>query len=115
MQGGGKIPRELLQQLAIGGLRRYDGNLESVLDEHFWFVSATNSQSWPKRLSELRAALALTGGRTALHETTKKGKKSRVRCNVALPLHQSIDDDSDDAPRPDAYDTPSTRRSGRWC
>lgn len=130
-------PRQLLQRLAIGGLRRYldrpwfatalqrrshknfptalhsaviEGNLESVLDEHFWFVSATNSQPWPKRLRELQAALALTGGRTVLHETTKKGKKSRVRCNVALPLHQAKDEGSDDAPRPDvvrhAFNTP---------
>ncbi|MES2362387.1 MAG: hypothetical protein V4646_11370 [Pseudomonadota bacterium] len=130
-------PRQLLQRLAISGLRRYldrpwfaaalqrrshknfpaalhnaviEGNLESVLDEHFWFVSATNSQSWPKRLRELHAALALTRGRTALHETTKKGKKSRVRCNVALPLHQAKDEEGDDAPRPDivrhAFSTP---------
>lgn len=133
-------PRMLLQRLAIGGLRRYldrpwfaatlqrpkrfhkdfaaalhdavvEGNLESALDEHFWFVSATNSQSWPKRLLELQAALALSGGRTVLHETTKAAKKnSRVRCNVALPLHQAKDEDKEEAPRPDvvrhAFNTP---------
>lgn len=133
-------PRTLLQRLAIGGLRRYldrpwfaatlqrskrfhkdfaaalhdavvEGNLESVLDEHFWFVSATNSQSWPKRLLELQSALALSGGRTVLHEKTKAAKnKSRVRCNVALPLHQAKDEDKDEAPRPDvvrhAFNTP---------
>lgn len=132
-------PRELLQQLAIRGLRRYldrpwfaaalqrperhkdfaaalhdavvQGNLENVLDEHFWFVSATNSQSWPKRLLELQAALALSGGRTVLHESTKAVKnRSRVRCNVALPLHQAKDDGKEEAPRPDvvrhAFNTP---------
>lgn len=133
-------PRMLLQRLAIGGLRRYldrpwfaaalqrskrfhkdfaaalhdavvEGNLESVLDEHLWFVSATNSQSWPKRLLELQSALALSGGRTVLHETTKAAKsKSRVRCNVALPLHQAKDEDKEEAPRPDvvrhAFNTP---------
>jgi hypothetical protein len=133
-------PRMLLQQLAIGGLRRYldrpwfaatlqrpkrfhkdfaaalhdavvEGNLESLLDEHFWFVSETNSQSWPKRLLELQAALALSGGRTVLHETTKSAtNNSRVRCNVALPLHQAKDEDREEAPRPDvvrhAFNTP---------
>lgn len=130
-------PRQLLQELAIGGLRRYldrpwfaatlqrrshknfpealhhavvEGNFESVLDEHFWFISATNSQSWPKRLRELQAALALTGGRTVLHEATKQARKSRVRCNVALPLHQAKDEESEDVPRPDivrhAFNTP---------
>lgn len=133
-------PRMLLQRLTIGGLRRYldrpwfaaalqrskrfhkdfaaalhdavvEGNLESVLDEHFWFVSATNSQSWPKRLLELQSALALSGGRTVLHETTKAAKnKSRVRCHVALPLHQAKDEGKEEAPRPDvvrhAFNTP---------
>ncbi|NKA89324.1 hypothetical protein GO305_02943 [Ralstonia solanacearum] len=133
-------PRMLLQRVAISGLRRYldrpwfaatlqrpkrfhkdfaaalhdavvEGNLESVLDEHFWFVSATNSQSWPKRLLELQAALALSGGRTVLHEKTKAAKNnSRVRCNVALPLHQAKDEDKEEAPRPDvvrhAFNTP---------
>lgn len=133
-------PRELLQRLTISGLRRYldrpwfaatlqrskrfhkdfadalhaavvEGNLESVLDEHFWFVTATNSQSWPKRLLELQAALALSGGRTMLHESTKAAKnRSRVRCNVALPLHQAKDEGKEEAPRPDvvrhAFNTP---------
>ncbi|WP_297846566.1 hypothetical protein [Pseudomonas sp.] len=136
---GQLTPRTLLQSLAIRGLRHYldrscfaavlqrpkqyrkdfaaalhsavlEGNLESVLDEHFWFVSTTNSQSWPKRLLELQSALALSGGRTVLHENNKDAKKnSRVRCNVALPLHQAKDAD-DEAPRPDtvrhAFNTP---------
>jgi len=143
----GESARTILQRVAYGGLKRYldkpwfaaalqrrahknfpaalhaaviDGNLESVLDEHFWFVSSTNSQSWPKRLAELHAALALTGGRTTLHEGTKDGTKPRVRCNVALPLHQAKDetgkapkerkDEDGDVPRPDivrhAFNTP---------
>lgn len=135
-----RTPRELLQRLAISGLRRYldrpwfaatlqrskryhkdfsdalhaavvEGNLENVLDEHFWFVTATNSHSWPKRLLELQAALALSGGRTVLHESTKASKnRFRVRCNVALPLHQAKDEGKDEAPRPDvvrhAFNTP---------
>lgn len=134
-------PRTLLQCLAIRGLRHYldrpwfaatlqrskrfhadfaaalhdavvEGNLESVLDEHFWFVSTTNSQSWPERLQELQSALALPNGRTALHEITKAPRnKKRVRCHVALPLHQAKDDDNDkNVPRPDvvrhAFNTP---------
>jgi hypothetical protein len=133
-------PRELLQRLAISGLRRYldrpwfaatlqrskrfhkdfadalhdavvEGNLESVLDEHFWFVTATNSQSWTKRLHELQAALALSGGRTTLQGATKAAtNRSRVRCNVALPLHQAKDDGREEVPRPDvvrhAFNTP---------
>ncbi|MBQ1761466.1 MAG: hypothetical protein IIZ92_01020 [Aquincola sp.] len=135
-----RTPRELLQRLVISGLRRYldrpwfaatlqrskrfhkdfsdalhaaviEGNLENVLDEHFWFVTATNSHSWPKRLLELQAALALSGGRTVLHESTKAAKNgSRVRCNVALPLHQAKDEGKEEAPRPDvvrhAFNTP---------
>lgn len=133
-------PRELLQRLAISGLRRYldrpwfaatlqrskrfhkdfadalhdavvEGNLESVLDEHFWFVTTTNPQSWPKRLLELQAALSVSGGRTMLHGSTKAAKnRSRVRCNVALPLHQAKDEGKEEAPRPDvvrhAFNTP---------
>lgn len=132
----GESARTILQRVAYGGLKRYldkpwfaaalqrrehknfpaalhaaviEGNLESVLDEHFWFVSTTNSHSWPKRLAELHAALALTGGRTTLHEGIKDQKKPRVRCNVALPLHQAKDEDID-VPRPDvvrhAFNTP---------
>lgn len=142
-------PRLILQRLALGGLRRYldkpwfaaafksrsaktfpealrravvAGNLESVLDEHFWFVSATNGESWPSRLATLRSSLDLPTGRTLLHVGDKGSKnkqkaKTRVRCHVALPLHQAKEDveskrgrAAEEEPRPDqvrhAFNTP---------
>ncbi len=110
-------PRQLLQTLAVEGFRRYldrpwfaaaltgraniqfpdaiqqavlDGNLEGVLDEHFWFVSSTNAKTWPRRIDELQKALTLNGGRAILH--TSKKDTLRVRSNLALPLQPAKDE-----------------------
>lgn len=117
-------PRQLVQALVAKSLREYidrpwfaaalgetkkddfaavlrravtDGNFESVMDEHFWLVSKTSNESWPKRIIQLTATLALTGGRTLIHKPTKEGGSARIRCHVALPLHQSKTSEVDSA------------------
>jgi len=135
-------PHQLVQQLIVGPLRKYldrpwfaaaletrrtpqfadalrravvEGNFEAVMDEHFWLLSKTSSDWWPKRLEELGAALSLTGGRTVIHERGRGSRKGRIRCHVALPLHQAktvagITTDEQPPPRPDqvrhAFNTP---------
>ncbi|WP_341318718.1 hypothetical protein WN982_27330 [Paraburkholderia sp. IMGN_8] len=66
-----------------------EGNLEAVLDEHFWLLNRTSSDPWPSRLKTLEASLALSGGRTVLHENGRRPKTGRIRCHVALPLHEA--------------------------
>jgi hypothetical protein len=102
-----------------------DGNFESVLDEHFWLVSMTSNESWPKRIRQLAGSLALNGGRTLIHKPTENATNARIRCHVALPLHQaktaeadtakekktgSEDEGGETGPRPDqvrhAFNTP---------
>lgn len=145
-------PRQIVQGLAANSLREYldrpwfaaalgetakddyatvlrraviDGNFESVLDEHFWLVSMTSHESWQKRINQLAGSLALNGGRTVIHRSNGKGAGARIRCHVALPLHQAktagadtakdskteaADEAEEAAPRPDqvrhAFNTP---------
>src|SRR5262249_5220999 len=35
------------------------GNLEAVLDEHFWFLEKAGGENWKERLNELESALRL--------------------------------------------------------
>jgi hypothetical protein len=149
---GSSSPRHVVQALAANSLREYidrpwfaaalgetakddyatvlrraviDGNFESVLDEHLWLVSMTSNESWPKRISQLAGSLELNGGRTLIHKPTENATDARIRCHVALPLHQAKtveadiakdkktgaeDGGSETAPRPDqvrhAFNTP---------
>jgi hypothetical protein len=90
-----------------------EGNLEAVMDEHFWLLSQTSNSSWPERLATLGQSLGLTGGRTVLHGRDS-ASHGRVRCHVALPLHQpkstDSNEESDAIVRPDqvrqAFNTP---------
>ncbi len=71
-----------------------DGNLESVLDEHFWFLSNDGSGNWSVRLEEVEKSLRLRDASVTFHERdedladgSKNGSSSfTVRCHVAVPL-----------------------------
>jgi hypothetical protein len=86
-----------------------DGNLEAVLDEHFWM----RRQSLPTRAKglawDLHEALSVSTGAFSLHSVNKERKpRIRVRCHVAVPFGSTDDDDrkrsdatGDQAPRSD--------------
>jgi hypothetical protein len=71
-----------------------DGNLEAVLDEHFWM----RRQSLPTRerglAVDLLEALSVTTGAFSLHTVSKDRRPPiRVRCHVAVPFGSSDEDD----------------------
>ena len=86
-----------------------DGNLEAVLDEHFWM----RRQSLPTRerglAQDLLEALSVSTGGFSLHSVNpEKSPRIRVRCHVAVPFGSTEDDDraksgapGDQAPRSD--------------
>ncbi|MCA7982101.1 MULTISPECIES: hypothetical protein [Burkholderia] len=62
------------------------GNLESVLDEHFWTM-AKSGKPWDEGLKELTDALNVSGGRALFRERGKNTSRFDLRCHVAMPLH----------------------------
>jgi Type III restriction enzyme, res subunit len=71
-----------------------DGNLEAVLDEHFWM----RRQSLPTRerglAADLLEALSVTTGAFSLHSVNKERlPRIRVRCHVAVPFGSSDEKD----------------------
>ncbi|MBP2428853.1 DEAD/DEAH box helicase family protein [Bradyrhizobium elkanii] len=74
-------PVRVLQRACI------DGNLEAVLDEHFWM----RRQSLPTRerglAADLLEALSVTKGAFSFHGVNKeRSPRIRVRCHVAVPF-----------------------------
>jgi hypothetical protein len=63
-----------------------EGNLEAVLDEHFWFLSKAGGGDWKERLTELEAALRLRASSVVLHESGPGSEPMRLRCHAAVPL-----------------------------
>ena len=71
-----------------------DGNLESVLDEHFWFLSMDSSDDWLLRLEEVEKSLRLRDANVTFHEggdgsenaDSKDSSTFTIRCHVAVPL-----------------------------
>jgi hypothetical protein len=70
-----------------------DGNLESVLDEHFWFLSTDGAGDWLARLEEVEGGLRLRDVSVTFHDANNEigaaaGDTSSfgVRCHVAVPL-----------------------------
>ena len=68
------------------------GNLESVLDEHFWFLSQATGE-WHERLAELTAALSLRDVNVTLHGNpgdVVDDSPFKLRCHVAVPLGAAV-------------------------
>ncbi|WP_157576494.1 DEAD/DEAH box helicase [Hydrogenophaga pseudoflava] len=68
------------------------GNLESVLDEHFWFLSQATGE-WHEKLAELTAALSLRDVNVTLHSNpgdVANDSQFKLRCHVAVPLGAAV-------------------------
>ncbi len=89
-----------------------EGGFESVLDEHFWYLSQKPANTLSEVLAELRAALRLRDPNVTFHEpaddadATECDQSFRVRCHVAIPLtegriHGNREVGSDEPLRPD--------------
>jgi len=71
-----------------------EGNLEAVLDEHFWM----RRQSLPTRehglIDDLREALGVTSGSFSFHSVhPSKGPRIRVRCHAAVAFGSTDDEE----------------------
>lgn len=70
-----------------------DGGLESVLDEHFWYLSLEFSEDLPGALKELKEALRLRDANVTFHESADGGGEGeqsfRLRCHLAVPLTEA--------------------------
>ena len=66
-----------------------EGNLEAVLDEHFWFLAKAGAGNWEERLTELEGALRLRASNVVLHESGPGSEPMRLRCHAAVPLTRS--------------------------
>jgi hypothetical protein len=89
-----------------------EGGFESVLDEHFWYLSQGPAKTFSELLGELRAVLRLHDPSVTFHEpadTAGSGECDqafRIRCHVAIPLtegriHGNGDSSLDGPLRPD--------------
>ena len=79
---GGRYPDRIRRAVV-------DGNLESVLDEHFWYMSMARGQEWTDGLAELEAALRLTTGSIRLHSLGPESDTVSLRCHVAVALNEA--------------------------
>ncbi len=83
-----------------------EGNLESVLDEHFWYLGVAASTNWAEAVTELEASLRLRTSTVLLHERGSDPGTVRLRCHAAVALNEarasSTSGDAREAPlRPD--------------
>lgn len=84
---GGKFPTAIRNAVI-------EGNLESVLDEHFWFLSTDGSGDWAVRLDEVEKSLRLRDANVTFHEgdevltdgSVNEAPSFTIRCHVAVPL-----------------------------
>ena len=83
-----------------------EGNLESVLDEHFWYLAVAAGMAWSEAVEEFEASLRLRTSTVLLHERGPGSGTVRLRCHAAVALNEarasSAGDDTREAPlRPD--------------
>ena len=65
------------------------GNLESVLDEHFWYLAMAGGVDWKESLAEFEYSLRLRTSSVVLHENGPNSKTMRLRCHVSVPLNEA--------------------------
>ncbi len=75
-----------------------EGNFESVVDEHFWFLSNDGTGEWSARIDEFEGTLRLRDANVTFHETNTNTNTNTdastalppealtVRCHFAVPL-----------------------------
>jgi hypothetical protein len=87
-----------------------DGGFESVLDEHFWYLSLESSDDLPNVLNEMSAALRLRDANVKFNDSDGNGaegeKSFNLRCHAAVPLTEgrtrgTEDQKADEPLRPD--------------
>ncbi len=66
-----------------------DGNLESVLDEHFWHLAMCGGSDWNRFLVELEGSFRLRTSSVVLHESGPESDSMRLRCHAAVPLSEA--------------------------
>lgn len=65
------------------------GNLESVLDEHFWYLSATSSGNWKRSIFTLETSLRLRTSNVVFHQHGPDTPPMRLRCHSVVPLNEA--------------------------
>ena len=71
-----------------------DGNLEAVLDEHFWMRRPSLPTREQGLANDLREALGVTTGAFLMHSVNKERlPKIRIRCHAAVPFGSTDDED----------------------
>ena len=70
-----------------------NGNLESVLDEHFWYLSTGGSGDWTELLKDFEVSLGLRDANVTFHDAASANYSAEqeraaftLRCHVAVPL-----------------------------
>jgi hypothetical protein len=72
-----------------------DGNLESVLDEHFWYLSTDGVGDWRRRLEELEEGLRLRDASVQFYQYDPAAHVDRctskfgLRCHFAVPMTEA--------------------------
>ena len=64
------------------------GNLESVLDEHFWYLSVTEGGDWKRSLTALEKSLRLRTSNVVFHQHGPDSAPMRLRCHSVVPLNE---------------------------
>lgn len=81
-------PVRVLQQACL------DGNLEAVLDEHFWMRRPSLPARERGLANDLREALGVTAGGFHLHSVNKERlPRIHVRCHAAVPFGSTDEED----------------------
>jgi len=87
---------DLVQRIGEGypvAIRRavLEGGFESMLDEHFWYLSQKPGIDWRGALSELDSGLGLRGANVTLHDTDgEDGPRSfRLRSHFAASMTEA--------------------------
>ena len=71
-----------------------DGNLESVLDEHFWIRRQSLPDGRAGLAGDLTEILGIASGSFSFHSIgPKDGPRIRVRCHAAIPFGSTDDED----------------------
>ena len=65
------------------------GNLESVLDEHFWYLGVAAGTDWKEAAAELETSLRLRTSTVLLHERGPDSGTLRLRCHAAVSLNEA--------------------------
>jgi hypothetical protein len=77
----GRTPVLTLQQAVVSG------NLEALLDEHFWLARKSGSDDGAELAEDLCSVLGVTTGSFSFHPIGGKSEKRiRIRCHAAVPF-----------------------------